>query len=615
MIAKNIKILSMVLIAALALACPAMAKDVKFEVSLDRDYVSLGQSVQLGLTFQGVQSMPAPDISNLDGLEVRYLGPSTMMTVINGHVSSSITHMYMIKPLKTGKFQIGPFSFNYKGDTYTSGSASLDVSESQAQPPVTAQRQPQAPLSAEQLNLNDRIFLVLKLSKNRAYVNEIVPVTVKLYVNRLNVRDIQLPTFAQEGFSKAEFKEPKQYREVLGGMTYDVLEFNTSIFATRPGDYRLGPANIKCTVMVQKRARRPSSVDDFFSGGSPDDAFFDDFFNRFERYPMDVKSQDTPLTIMPLPSDGRPADFSGAIGDFQFLYNADPKKVKAGDPITVTMEINGAGNFNTVLMPTLGSTANFKTYEPQVKTEEQSKRFAEVMIPENDKVTAIPKATFNYFDPNRGTYKTITQGPIPIQVEKGKEEAPAQVIGPVSAAVAKAPSEEKLTRDIIYIKDNIGRTRRRGSAIYKNKLFVGGMALPAIFLVIFFFVSNRKERLSRDTAYAGRVRANTIAHKAVRGLHSRLKDGETAFYEALFHTLQGYLGNRLHVPTSGITYDAVELMLKPKDADPEILRKLKALFEVCDQSRFAGLSATEEKMKDDIKEAEEVIRYLERSKL
>ncbi len=87
--------------------------------------------MQLGLTFYDTQSMPAPDIGNIDGLEIRYLGPSTMMTVINGKVSSSITHMYKVLPLRVGRFQLGPFSFNYKGNRYLSNTVFLETGEVQ----------------------------------------------------------------------------------------------------------------------------------------------------------------------------------------------------------------------------------------------------------------------------------------------------------------------------------------------------------------------------------------------------------------------------------------------------------------------------------------------------
>ncbi|MDP3804751.1 MAG: BatD family protein, partial [Candidatus Omnitrophota bacterium] len=358
----------------------------------------------------------APDIGNIAGLEIRYLGPSTMMTVISGKVSSSITHMYSILPLKIGKFELGPFSFTFKGNSYTSNTAFLEVVEERIAP-----REKKEEASLEKLNLEDRLFLTLDAGKTRAYVNELVPVTVKLYVNRLNVSDIQLPTFEQESFSKVEFKEPKQYKERLGGLIYDVLEFKTNIFGAKPGDFRLGPAKVKCNVAIKRKApRAPSGIDDFFEDDLSRDSFFDDFFTRYERYPIELKSQDVQLMISPLPAAGRPSDFSGAVGDYQFIFSASPSKVKVGDPITLSMDINGTGNFNTILLPKLENTEGFKVYEPQVKTEANRKNFRLVLIPESADITQTPSAAFSYFDTNNKVYRTISQGPLPIQVEKGK---------------------------------------------------------------------------------------------------------------------------------------------------------------------------------------------------
>ena len=287
------------------------------------------------------------------------------------------------------------------------------------------------PAAVEKFGLEDRIFLTLNIEKSQAYVNELIPVTVKLYVNRLNVSDIQLPTFGQEGFSKVEFKEPKKYREELNGLIYDVLEFRTEMFGTRPGDYNIGPAKMKCNMMERKRVPRPSSaIDSVFDEGPFADSFFDDFFVHYERRPLELKSDSLRVAILPLPEAGRPSSFSGAVGDYQFIYNANPKKVKVGEPITVNMDINGAGNFNTVLMPKIEMRDGFKTYEPTVKTEANRKTFTQVLIPENELVKEIPAAAFSYFDPNKREYKTIRQAPISMEVEKGKEESSALVVSP-----------------------------------------------------------------------------------------------------------------------------------------------------------------------------------------
>ncbi|MCM8790082.1 MAG: BatD family protein [Candidatus Omnitrophica bacterium] len=614
-ISLRLIILGCLITAAIAAAIthPALAAEKKFEVSLDKAKIAIGEKAQMGLSFYGTQSMPAPDLGNIDGLDIRYAGPSTMMTVINGQVSSSITHMYYVQPLKVGKFQLGPLTFKYKGDNYTSNMVFLEAVEER----VMARAPVAAPESAEQLGLGDRLFLTLNVDKQAAYVNELIPVTVKLYVNRLNVSDIQLPTFAQEGFSKVEFKEPKQYRERLGGLLYDVLEFKTSIFGIRPGDYRLGPAKIRCNVMMPKRMPVARGIrDDFFGADSFQDSFYDDFFTRYERYPMEIQSKDVQLGILPLPADGKPSDFTGAVGDYQFIFSASPTKLKTGDPITVRMDINGTGNFNTVLIPKLGDTTGFKMYEPQVKTEENRKSFTQVLIPETDKVTQIPKTTFSYFDPNARQYKTITQGPISIQVEKAKEEAPSQVISAPAGVQLPAKAESELGRDIIYIKESPGPWLKKGHALYRSGIFYTLIIVPFIFIVSLYLFERRRMRFERDMTYAGRILATKAAGKGLKALKRRIGEKDPrVFYEELFKTLQNYLGYRLGIPPAGMTVATAEVNLASRDVDMEIVRKVKSLFETCDKARFAYMNVDDFKKKDDFKDLEEIIKKLERKRL
>ncbi|MFA5143830.1 MAG: BatD family protein [Candidatus Omnitrophota bacterium] len=583
--------------------------DMKFEVSLDRERLALGETAQLGLSFRGTQSMPAPDIGNIDGLEVRYIGPSTMMTVINGQVSSSVTHMYIVQPLRVGKFQIGPFAFRYKNDNYASNTVVLTVTEEKP----LAQRQPRQMQEepAEKMNLEDRIFVTLNLDKPTAYVNELIPVTVKLYVNQMNVSDIQLPAFSQEGFSKVEFKEPKQYRERMGGLTYDVLEFRTNLYATRPGDYKVGPARVKCNIVVRRKAARGGAQDDYF-GNDPAlrDSFFDDFLARYEKQPTELKSDEIHLIVSPLPVEGRPKDFSGAVGDYQFIFAASPTKVKTGDPVTVRMTINGTGNFNTVLSPKLDNAEGFKAYEPEVKTQENSKAFTQVLIPETEKITQVPRATFSYFDPVAKTYKTITQGPIPLGVEKAKEELPSKVVGPAPAAAL--PEAKELASDIIFIKEVPGRWLPRESRIYTKSVFWMAIFIPFALLTAIYIVVGRMNRIKYDVTYASRRAAFKVARYGMKTLRHKLKAGDSrVFYETLFKTMQEYLGYRLHLPPAGLTFDMVSQKLVSTGIDISVITGIRGLFTVCDEARFGFSSFKLERMTNDYKELESVMKYME----
>ena len=74
---RYVKTLILVIITLDAIVGSALAAEKKFEVSLDRNRVAIGEKVQFGLAFYGTQSMPAPDLGNIDGLDVKYAGPST----------------------------------------------------------------------------------------------------------------------------------------------------------------------------------------------------------------------------------------------------------------------------------------------------------------------------------------------------------------------------------------------------------------------------------------------------------------------------------------------------------------------------------------------------------
>ena len=411
----------------------------------------------------------------------------------------------------------------------------------------------------------------------------------------------------------------------MGFWGFGVLGFKTFIFGTRAGDYKLGPAKIKCNLVVKKRTRSVSPLeDDFMNEPGPGGQYFDEFFTRYERHPVELKSDEFQLVLSPLPAEGMPHDFSGAIGDYQFIFQAGPKKVKLGDPVTLKMEINGTGNFNTVIIPKLENTEGFRIYEPQAKTEPNRKTFKQVLIPESDKVYQTPKAVFTYFDPNKKEYKSIVQGPAPLEVEK-VAETPAQMIGAAQSAPAAAapmnfgaPEEKKEEPqgDILYIKESLGRVHAKDYRIYNNVIFLPVFVIPLALLISVYIIYARKDRLNRDTRYAHRARAFKNMRHEFFELKHRLKSNDTkAFYEILFQTLQSYLGGKLYLPVAGLTFDTVEPVLKTKDVDAHIINKISGIFEVCDRAKFALSNIDGLKMKDDMKELEEIIRYFERKKL
>ena len=212
---KRSFIFSVFIFLALNLFNAVFAEDIKFEITVDRNKVSLGESFQMSFTFYNIQNVPAFEFPEVEEFESNYLGPFKRMSVVNGKVTNYAAHNYRLSPLKKGVFTIGPFSGEYKGQVYSSNSIKIEVVDALG----GGKGQGQEP-DGGQVELRDKVFLVMKPEKTKVYLNEIVPLTIKLYVNTFDVRDVQYPRFVHEGFSVGEYEKANQYKEVLAKVNF-----------------------------------------------------------------------------------------------------------------------------------------------------------------------------------------------------------------------------------------------------------------------------------------------------------------------------------------------------------------------------------------------------------
>ncbi|OQX81749.1 MAG: hypothetical protein B6D56_01355 [Candidatus Omnitrophica bacterium 4484_70.1] len=593
----------------LLLSKESYASNIRFEATVDRNRVALGSSLQLNLTFYGTQNIPPPDIGKIKGFKVQYLGPSTRFSMVNGKVSTSITHIYTLIPLKTGTFQLGPFSFTYQGKKFTSQAITVEVVKAQSLPSQPGVSEESVPTE----ELSDRIFLTMEVGKKKIYLNEVVPLTIKLYINGVTVRDIQYPEFEHEGFSIEKFPQPRQYRQNIGGKLYDVVEFHANIFAVKPGKLILGPATVKCKLLVRRRfSHRHSPLDEFFDKDFFDD-FFDDFFTHYQSYPFSVTSPQIAVTVLPLPSENVPSDFKGAVGNFHLKAEVSPKEAKVGDPITLTITVEGKGNFNTVFPPSISSKKGFKVYEPEVKQTDDKKIFKQVFIPTSEEINSIPEITFSFFDPDTKSYHTIRKGPFPIIVKKPQEEGIKLV---ESVPQEKISSHEHLGRDIIYIKSSLGKVRRQGVYLYKSLgLWIFHLIAFLVFAGI-LGIYRRKEKFRTDERYARRKRASIEVRQGLEKAW-QLLNGEKSkeFFDVVFKTIRDYLGNRLHHSGGELTVPLIEKVLKEKGVGEEILNQIIMIFEECEMVRYASSNIDKERMQKVYDSLKRVVNYLEKQKL
>ena len=602
-------LMGLVCIWSIILAQPrmAVAGDISVETTVNRSRVPLDGSVQLTVTIYGAQ-VGQVNLPPLDGFQARYLHPSTSFSWVNGKSSQSQSHTFALYPERTGTFQVPAMSLSIKGKTYTTQPLKIEVYNK-----VTPHQQYSPQQSQEPVALEDRIFLQVDIPRKDYYLYEEIPVTIKLSVSGLSVGDIQFPVFEKTGFFSGDFQQPRRYEDSIDGVRFEILEFKTTVYPQRTGSLDFGPVQLNCSLRRQRQKRRRSIFEeDFFGGAMMSEDFFDEFFGRVEKRPYAVRADAQRMNILPLPNEGQPATFSGAVGQFTFQVAASPTTVNVGDPITLKARIRGRGDLRQVRIPSHIEDDKFKVYEPEVKEDHSIKTLEQVLIPKSDKIRQVPALAFSYFDPQTKKYQTIKQGPFAITVEKSLNDQALTVIAHPATTVVQTV-QETLGRDIIFIKEKAGPIYTVNYRFYKSLKIKLWYVIITLIFIVFLILFNHNQKIKTDIAYARRLKAPKAARKGIKAARKFLEQNQPEdFYNQIFKTLRNYFGNKLHLPSQGLTFDKLDPIVKSKNMEENQYQKLKDICLQCDEVRFASMTIDKSKMQQSLKACEELIDDCER---
>ncbi len=607
-----------VFLTVVAVSSLAFAEGISVQARVDRNHVPLNGRMQLSLDVNGTQNARPPDLT-LDGFDAQYLGPSTQISIINGQMSSSVSHTYVLTPKKEGTFTIGPIAVNVDGKTYQTQPIDVQVLPSAS---IVTQGAEPAEETGGAPQLGDHLQLQLGVDKTKAYLNQAIPMKLQLLVGQVAVRGIEMPTLQADGFLVKGLQQPKQSDVVIGAESYTLLEFNTEVVPLRTGLLSLGPASINCQIVQRNRSHRRSASpfgDDPFEGFFGSDSLLEDFFGSSQLVPVSVRADPVTIEVLPLPAEDRPEDFAGAIGRFSLDVSAVPVEATAGEPITLTMTVRGNGNLDAIAPPAIiGDPIHFRIYEPKPQqnrdSQNQQKIFEQVLIPTDPSVTQIPAVRFSFFDPEIGQYRTLTKEPIPIQVKPAPvQERPTLILAPQGPVGPERP--EALGRDIIYIKEDLGMLQPLGWAWYRSLWSWLLLILPLVLLGVSEILHRYYERLMADPGLARSSGAFKRAITQCQRAKQLQQAGKVVeCYDEVFRALQRYIGDRFNLASEGLTKVELERHLKPREIPEELLGELASLFDQCDAARFAPTSVASSQMSTTLNSAESVLKRLERWK-
>ncbi|MBI5821335.1 MAG: protein BatD [Verrucomicrobia bacterium] len=538
---------------------------------MDRTEVSVGEQIQLALRCEDMPNTGQPQLPPLDGFNTTYGGAQTQVSIENGVRHDAITHIFLLTPTREGALVIPSFKVQVGGQEFNSQPIAIKAVKGQIQG----------------VNTEDLFQMKLSVARTNLFLNEMVPLDLKLYIrNGIRYRS-QMPSIAATGFSEIKLPRPVESQEVLNGKSFVVYTFRTLACPIQLGQVALGPAQAALDVYVNS-GRRPQMP-------GFNDAFFESFFGGGgETKRITVTSPSVPVRVLPLPDAGKPADFTGAVGRYALDVNANPTTLRTGEPVTLTIRVVGQGNLATLAPPKFTPPEGFKSYEPVVKSKQTDdmgytgeKVFEQVIVPLSVRATVIPPVTFSFFDPEAGRYQTLGRGPIQLRVQESPAGTTPVVVGVTPGATALRPPE-KLGVGVVYLKPDLGAPASTEPALYRQTWFLATQGVPVLAVVISLFTQRRQQRLRSDVRYARTRRAFGNAQRRLAEAERLLQAGQwTAFYATLFKTLQDYLGDRLNLPSSGITSDIIEEQLRPRALPPEICQALKEVFAACDAARFA----------------------------
>ncbi len=563
----------------------------RLEASLEMDRVYKGNPVYLYLKFTGSTDVRPPEVDTVEGLNIRQVGSSTQMSAVGGKVSRSITYSYLVLPREGGTYTIGPFYAFLDGQTYRADPVTLRVDEA----PDTLPASPRAPSAPPGAPLRPDtgyyagtdVFLRMEVPQRTVYVNEVLPVTITLYVDNVGLRGIEYPVFPHEGFSTGEVVQPERKRASYRGRVYDTLQFRQELSAFREGDYTIGPATLKSEKV--SRAPRPTRRSSIFGVS----VFMDDPFSTgTQTTPIELRSNELAVTVLPFPREDRPEDFKGAVGIFSFEASVAPRDVAVGDPITVTMRIRGEGNLDMVTAPELKAGDDFRVYEPEVSKKGNLKTYEQILIPRTETLTEVPEISFSFLNPSTGRYETRREGPFPIRVAEAPEASyPVQMVAmPLGEHIFQP--EEEIGRDILHIKYSIGRLVPDEHVVLRKPYFWALQLLAPLAFFVFYFSHRKRTKIRTDRRYARSLKAPRKARSDLARARSFLARGDyPGFYDAIQKTLQEYLGNKFDLSPGRVMSHEISEILSLRGADRDIISKLEGIFSRCEMARYAS-SAT-----------------------
>ncbi len=558
-----------------------LAQDVTFKATAPASVV-VGEQFRLTYTTNKPgKELRVPDLAGFDVLMGDVRSESHQSVLSNGQYVSvdSYSRVYTLVANKEGTFNIPPATIQIGNSEYKSNSLSIKALPKDKENDAVAQ---QAQSGSTSGITNESLFVRMHVSKNSVYENEGFLVTFKLFSlhDVSGFENIKFPEF--EGFISQDIELPQNKQmemENVNGRNYLTLVLKqTILYPQRSGSITIGAGKYDIVVQIRTKQKVQS--------------IFDGFMDTYAPAKKSLTSAPATINVKPLPA-GKPASFSGALGEYTMNSSISLNTVKANEAITVKVNISGTGNIKLISNPEIVFPKDFDVFDPKVDQNTKvaasgvsgGKSIEYVAIPRYAGDFVIPKTEFSYFDIKSGTYKTLYTNEFKLHVEPGTGGSSND------SQVFNATNKEDLKlvgQDIRYIKSSGVNYSPKGKAFYGNLIFWLSYIIPALLFIIFFIIYRKQAAENANIALVRTKKANKVASKRLKLAGKLLKENKKEeFYDEVLKALWGYLSDKLNIPVSALTKDNVETELSKYGIDETLTRQFMDILNTCEFARYA----------------------------
>ena len=534
--------------------------------------VRLGQSAQLQLKIVGEVGRTHVEAPEVDGLRIRVGAPQSLPSqgFIRGRFRAEVSTTYtvVLTPTRAGKFAIPPFRVHMGSDIKSTRQLALEA--------------------VKDLRGQEKAFLRITPSAKRVYVHEPLRFTVEYGIDdrmRLVQNRVRNGTEYWEVEVVADWldelegavvieEEPKydpaawlalnghlhrvEYtaRYVVQSESYHKFGFEKAFLPSRSGKLSLSAPLLRFANETGKSRRGifgervPGRTENLYAYGEP----------------LEVE-------ILPIPSEGRPANYYGAVGRFSLSTRLDRQRVKVGSSLKLILTIEGRGNTEFLRVPELGQVEGFHLLGAPVQREADRVVVSYDLSPLSADVRVVPGLEWNYFDTSPGVEKFVTVK---------TDDLPVEVLPPAEGEVLSLlPGED--SKAVTPGVDDIFDMKRLAEGLSASPPSRPNRLLTALWIVLPWLVS---------CLLVGGLGARRRSLADVSGRRSR--SAERSFKRSIVDgrgpgdALVGYLADRLDVAEAAVIGPDLAQRLREAGVEDELALEVQRVVEAGVAARYGG---------------------------